>query len=382
MEAERTPVPTVTYRLAAFLHIIRSSVPILAAGLTRSAALELACLFYLGLPFDSVWITDNRKVLAVEGRDRNYHRTGNPIVAPLMQKTLHRGHSEILVCRADFACSRSKCSLGSAVASPLLLRGEVIGSLVLARSAEYAIEAKDVALADCLTDLICSRIELSDLRRLRSIANGAESALLQGQMQPHFLFNVLNSISAACVCDPMLAREMIGRLSSLLRAAPRTGTSLVPLDTELQLVKDYVSIESMRFPERISLYLDITTEALSAHVPLFLLQPLVENSIKYGLCNPTVSIEVRCTVQNSYLEIQVLDDGPGMAQSHILLIHQEQYYGMGLGLTCTRRRLRLLFGRQAFLQISPQNPGIAVSIRIPIVESARARTMMYANGKI
>jgi len=191
---------------------------------------------------------------------------------------------------------------------------------------------------------------------------------LQRQMQPHFLFNTLNTISALMHRDVEAADAMIARLSDLLRMSlQRVGVQEVPLQEELDFLSKYLEIEQTRFRDRLTVVFDVQSDTLDALVPNLLLQPLVENAIKHGIGpRPTPGqIAVRARRNGAMLELDVQDNGVGLSAARLT------DFNRGVGLSNTRSRLDHLYGslhRFEFRQ--PAEGGLLVCIAIPMAEVA------------
>ena len=196
----------------------------------------------------------------------------------------------------------------------------------------------------------------------------AQLHTLQQQMQPHFLFNTLNTISALMHRDVDAADAMIARLSDLLRMSlQRVDVQEVELKEELDFLSKYLEIEQTRFRDRLSVVFDIQADTLDALVPNLLLQPLVENAIKHGIGpRPTPGqIVVRARRVGAMLELDVQDNGVGLSQARLT------DFNRGVGLSNTRSRLDHLYGslhRFEFRQ--PAEGGLLVLIAIPMAELA------------
>ena len=199
----------------------------------------------------------------------------------------------------------------------------------------------------------------------------AQLQALQRQLQPHFLFNTLNTISALMHRDVEAADATIARLSDLLRMSlQQVGTQEVPLKDELDFLSKYLEIEQTRFRDRLTVVFDIHPETLDALVPNLLLQPLVENAIKHGIGpRPTPGqIAVRARRVGAMLEIDVQDNGVGLSAARLT------DFNRGVGLSNTRSRLDRLYGslhRFEFRQ--PAEGGLLVLIAIPLAELAGVR---------
>ena len=201
--------------------------------------------------------------------------------------------------------------------------------------------------------------------RARALDQLAEAQLhsLRLQLQPHFLFNTLNTITALIAAEPRAAERMVAGLSELLRASLRLADEQeVPLARELDHLRLYVDIQQTRFGDRLAVAMDVDPAVRSALVPSLLLQPLVENAIRHGITPRAAGgrISVRATRDADDLELEVRDDGVGAATQNGGLARE------GVGLTNTRERLRRLHGaRHRFAYESRVGSGFAVRITVP-----------------
>ena len=186
---------------------------------------------------------------------------------------------------------------------------------------------------------------------------------LRLQLQPHFLFNALNTISATMYTDPAAADEMLVALSELLRSSLRTAQSdEVPLEEELAVLDRYLAIMRARFGERLSVSMEIDPGTAGALVPSLILQPLVENAIRHGNAEREGrgSIEVRARREDGRLVLEVEDDGPGDEQNG-------DGKGSGLGLTATAERLQILYGNeQSFSAGKGEDGGFLARATLPL----------------
>ena len=200
----------------------------------------------------------------------------------------------------------------------------------------------------------------------------ARMEALQSQINPHFLFNTLNSISSLVRFDPDTARGMIVKLASILRRLLRKTDAFVPLREEISFIDDYLDIEVVRFGrDKLHVLKDLDPASLEVLVPSMMLQPLVENSIKHGL-SPKVeggSIILRSRVQNDRLVVEVEDDGVGMAGDGFLE-RPKGVGGSGIGMANVSERLKVLFGDTARLIVEniPAG-GTLVRISLPIYKA-------------
>ena len=202
---------------------------------------------------------------------------------------------------------------------------------------------------------------------LAVLAREAELTAIKAQVQPHFLFNALNSILALIEHDPAEAARMLTRLSSLLQAVfHRVDESLVPLDRELETIRDYLDIERIRFGERLTFSIDADSTARRTAVPPFLLQPIVENAVKHGIepySHPGV-VRVTGRMHGMRLRLCVIDTGAGMNGG-------DPCAGDGRGLALTRRRLNAAYGGDAAtIRAERGAEGFTVTLDVPVIANA------------
>jgi two-component system LytT family sensor kinase len=198
-----------------------------------------------------------------------------------------------------------------------------------------------------------------------AMAHEAQLKMLRYQLNPHFLFNTLNAISTLVLeKDTELANRMVTKLSNFLRySLDNDPMQKITLEQELQALQLYLDIEKVRFEERLSLQLSIEDTAKTALIPSLLLQPLIENAIKYGIARAEGGghLRISAKVFADDLLIEVSDDGPGcdLVNGHIPKAN-------GVGLRNTRERLQTIYASEHSIRLSQTEPhGLTISIRIP-----------------
>jgi sensor histidine kinase YesM len=209
--------------------------------------------------------------------------------------------------------------------------------------------------------LQAARLELRATQLETQLAQ-AQLQALKMQLHPHFLFNTLHAISALVDDDVKGARRMIARLSELLRLTlDNAGQQEVSLRQELDALERYLEIEQIRFQDRLTVRLEVAPETLDASVPNLVLQPIVENAIRYAIAPRSSAgrIEIRAERRDGMIELQVIDDGPGLQPG-------AEEFKEGIGLANTRARLRRLYGDEHRIEIKDADEGgLAVKLSIP-----------------
>jgi two-component system LytT family sensor kinase len=232
----------------------------------------------------------------------------------------------------------------------------------------YAASVAAVGIEIKIFNSVRIQIKLEEQERLLL---HARMEALQNQINPHFLFNTLNSISSLVRFDPELAREVISKLATILRRLLNSSEAFSPLRDEFEFVDNYLDIEVVRFGrDKLRVVKELEPASLDVVVPCMLLQPLVENSIKHGL-GPKIeggSIFLRSRVTDSRLIIEVEDDGVGIGGAEL---GENSWSGMGIGMANISERLQVLYGDTARMTIdSQEGKGTLVRIRLPLIEAA------------
>jgi two-component system LytT family sensor kinase len=196
--------------------------------------------------------------------------------------------------------------------------------------------------------------------KLRTLVKESELNLLKSQINPHFLFNSLNSISSLIISNPEEAREMIIRLSDFLRySLKHRENEFVPLEEEIVRMKDYLSIEQIRFGDKLRYDLQASDNCRKVQVPTMILQPLIENAIKHGVYESLdpVSITFSCALKNEFLQLEIKNDFDPQQPSR---------KGTGVGLQNVSERIRLAYDGKAGLSKTSDNGVFKVTLYIPV----------------
>ncbi|HLJ29575.1 MAG TPA: histidine kinase [Candidatus Angelobacter sp.] len=206
--------------------------------------------------------------------------------------------------------------------------------------------------------------------RLEASLAQAQLEILRSQVEPHFLFNALNSIATLARRDPASAERMTLQLAVLLRVSlDCVGSQEVSLQQELEFLQNYLEIQKTRFHDRLTIHLKVDSDLLSVPVPSLILQPLVENAIRHGIAQSATAgcVEISAAKHNGTMAIEVVDSGAGTSQGSV-------EKSLGVGLRNTRARLQQLYGsRSEFVLENIPGGGCRVRLAIPLPALASMR---------
>jgi sensor histidine kinase YesM len=228
----------------------------------------------------------------------------------------------------------------------------------------YAYERVRIRLIETEQSL---RERLVNEQRLEKLRAQAELQALQARINPHFLFNTLNSIASLIAIDPSKAEGAVCQLSQLFRTTLRSSLDgKVSLRQSLEQAENYLRLERLRLGERLHYSFEVSGDADRVFLPDLILQPLVENSIKHGI-SPLVrggTIQVNARIGTDYCELEVCDDGAGWLEN-------SPHGGTGHGLTNIRERMRLLYGEEFRMDVDGSGGGFRVRLFLPLVQDSR-----------
>ncbi len=344
------------------LNIAERTLSLFTTGINQQTADEVAKIIHEETGVSAVAITDAEKVLAFVGIGSGHHLPNAAISSPLTKQAI----AERRVVFADgvqdqYTCSVSAaCPLNSALVVPLTVDDAVVGTIKLYETRNKRFLNMNKSLGEGIARLLSNQLVLSRYEQQKNLLVMAELKLLQAQVNPHFLFNSLNTIIAILRKDADRARELLIHLGSFLRKNLKRNSDISTLEEELAHVNSYLTIEKARFEDRLTVETDIDPSLLNLRLPAFTLQPLMENAIKHGIANmlePGLAV-IRAFKNEDMAEI-IIEDNAGT--------FCENGNENGLGIKIVDRRLKLLMGPNYGASVScVPNKITRVTIRVPL----------------
>ncbi len=244
-----------------------------------------------------------------------------------------------------------------------------VASLFLGKQEKNPNTDFEKELATGLGNLLSAQIEIGRVKEQAKLFANAELKALQSQINPHFLFNALNTISYHCRQKPETAKKLITYLADYYRHNLSDSSTLIPLSKELQHINAYVNIETARFGDRLNVSYMLEGDYSEIKLPALIIQPLVENAIKHGI-QPKVeggNIVIELKKYDDYFEFIVSDDGVGVSEEKLKTILDPDTTRKSIGLSNVHKRLITIYGPDNGLNIiSKENKGTTVSFKIPV----------------
>lgn len=351
------------------LEIANKTLPYLRMGLTFESASKVAQIVWKGTDAIAVAITDSNIVLAFRGIGENHHRAGETILTRSTKEALEHNELRALESKKDIGCPVSSCPLEAAIIVPLVIRKKAVGSLKFYYANRSKLTESHITFAEGLAKLLSTQLELSEIDKQAELAHQAELKALQAQINPHFLFNTLNTIAMFCRTKPAKARKLLIQFADFFRKSLERESDLVTLSEELDYVNSYLVFEEARFGDRLKIIENIDPLSLSVRLPALTLQPIVENSVKHGApANAVLEVVITTKLSSSDLIIEVKDNGIGINSEDMKKILLPGFgKGIGVGLNNVNERLESLYGKEYCLRVtSAIGRGTTVILKIPL----------------
>ncbi|QNB46413.1 sensor histidine kinase [Thermanaerosceptrum fracticalcis] len=349
------------------LCIARETMSILRKGLNENSAQLTVEVIHRVTNVAAVAITDDRQVLAYVGVGSDHHLAGDPIMTALTRGVFQEESVLVANSREELGCPVPGCPLESGVEAPLKSHGKIIGSIKMFKVGDL-VHSSDVKLCEGIAELLSMQIENAKIDEQMRHLKQVEYDMLRAQINPHFLFNTLSIIKSLCRSNPERAQDLLVSLAKFFRRTFQRKEPLVSLAEELEGLEDYLAIEKSRFGSRLTIFMEIERECYEAKIPIFTLQPIVENALQHGLFpkKGNVTLTLQAFIKDNTVIIRVKDDGLGISEEVKEAIGNNQVISsMGIGITNVRQRLHALFGVDYKLNISSDSGGTCVEFILP-----------------
>jgi two-component system, LytTR family, sensor kinase len=342
------------------LHAATMMLPDMRRGLSEESAGKAVVHLRTLTAAQAVALGNREHVLAFEGLGGDHHHRGDPllqITAPAREDRLH--------VESQIRCEHAGCPLGAAIAAPLVVAGELVGSLVALYVRGHRVTPDDTRTVAEAASLVSAQLELKQMDEQAERLARAELRALRAQISPHFIYNALAAIAGYIHSKPEEARELLTEFAEFTRYAFRGQRPYVTLADELSYVEKYLRLEHARFGDRLQVRFQVAPEVLPAVVPVLSLQPLVENAVRHGVERRGFGrIEIVGRHIDADVELRVIDNGVGMDPE--LATAALEGRGGGVGIANVQARLQSSFGPSYGLEIQTEpGKGTTVTMTLP-----------------
>ena len=344
------------------------------AGLHEQSARQVAEIIYTEMKPAAAAVTDTEKVLAFIGKGADHHKPGTLILTEATKRAVSSKQSVLVSNKEGIGCPHESCELSAVIDVPVIVLGELAGTIKVYKSGYELITPYEVELIKGIADSLSMQLAGQRFEEQKLTLLQTEYSMLKAQINPHFFYNTLSTIQSL-VRNDASAVSLIKDLADFFRKTLKPGGEMVPVREEIDSVSTYFRIEKARFRDRVNLTVAIAEDVQEALIPNFTLQPIVENAIRHGISmkrgGGTVTVSV--SSEGDKVKLTVADDGEGMTADRLEQVLGNDYRvrsekGTGIGVSNVNQRIKRLFGSEYGLSItSKQGAGTAVTITVPFV---------------
>ncbi len=321
------------------LRITKKILGVLNKGLNKNSAEKIANIIIEETSVAAVAITDREKIIAFVGVGDDHHKPGNPIASEYTKEAIQDNKIVFIDgTNQSYNCPLSgDCKLSTVLVVPMRVNEEVIGTIKLYELKNKFFLKINETLGEGIAELVANQLIAARYEYQKNMLTKAELNLIQAKINPHFLFNSINTIIAVSRWNADKARDLLMHLSNYFRKNLKRNENLSTIKEELDHVNSYLEIEKVRFQDHLKILFDIDKTLLDVKIPTFTFQPIVENAIKHGVSKLLNNGEVRIKIfkNNGNLQIDIEDNGG---------LYVEKNDKSGLGIKIVDKRIKNLVG--------------------------------------
>lgn len=340
-------------------------------GLTYDSAQAVCDLLLPSIQASAVAITDTQNYLGFSTTKNEVLLVGVAIRTKETMQVMKDQQFQVIedISQLENASKEILMEVQAEIIVPLIIREVSVGTLKLYYEHPSLLDHTQIAIATGLAELLSTQLSISELDHQAELATRAELKALQSQINPHFLFNTINTISALIRTDPQEARILLREFAVFYRQTLENSETLIPLEREMAQTKRYLRFEIARFgEERIQVTTQVDPSLLSVQVPSFIIQPIIENSIGHALRpEGPLHIDIEVSQDGDDVLIRIADDGVGMDRKTLSGLSQvgPSASGAGIALKNVRGRLKGYFDADSDLMIESEvDKGTVTTLRL------------------
>lgn len=353
----------------AMLQLSTSTLDMMKDGLTREAAQNICELLLPNTAAIAVAITDAEQVLGYAGFQEAENPAGSDIRTQATHDTIADGTIRVLCCSEDIGFPSDATTIKAAIVVPIRVGSSIEGTLKFYYHSGKKITETQKSIAQGLGNLLSTQMAAAEMERQRKLATAMELKMLQSQINPHFLFNTINTIASLIRTDPMKARTLLRDFAVFYRRTLEDSSERIMLSREIEQTMRYFSFELARFgDERIGLYVGTAPDVQDMLVPPFIIQPLVENAVRHAMPSEgKLTIYISADVDGDDILVTIEDDGVGMSEETCRgIMHPKSSTGMGIAVKNVHDRMKGFFGENADMKVeSVLGEGTKITLRFP-----------------
>lgn len=352
----------------AMLQLASDTFDVMREGLTHSSAQQTCEILLKNTDAIAVSITDREIILGYAGFEELVNPTGSKIYRKETIDGL-AGDEARSFPSADEIGLVNPATINAAIVAPITVGDDIMGTLRFYYRSSRKITETQRSIAQGFGKLLSTQLEASEAEKQRKLATSMELKMLQSQINPHFLFNTINTIASLVRTDPMKARTLLRDFAVFYRRTLEDSSERILLSREIEQTMRYFSFELARFgDERLALCIGVDPEVRDMLVPPFIMQPIVENAVRHAMPSEgKLTIKITAEVEGDDIVVVISDDGVGMSEeTRDNIMNSESSTGMGIAVRNVHDRMKGYFGKDAEMHVDSElGVGTTITLRFP-----------------
>ena len=357
----------------AMLKLASRTLACMNEGLDRTAAEKICELLLPSTAAIAVAITDKDRILAYSGYEESENPSGSIIRTHATHATIADGEMRVLFTPEDIGFPDEDSNIKAAIIVPLTVGRNVEGTLKFYYRRASHISETQKSIAEGFGQLLSTQMAAAALEEQTNLATSMELKMLQSQINPHFLFNTINTIASLIRTDPETARKLLREFAVFYRRPLEDSADLIMFGREMEQTRRYFTFEVARFgSDRVAMVEDIDSRIDDMMVPPFLMQPLVENAVRHAMPSEgKLTISITGEVIGQDVIVRVMDDGVGMTEeSRQNILHPESSTGLGIAVKNVHDRICGYFGPGTYMDVESEL-GVGTCVKLVLKGGAR-----------
>lgn len=340
------------------LNLASATLQAMQGGFDNSSAQRVCEVLYSASDASAVAITNRESVMGYYGAGEEFlGAKGGSIRTVATREVVEHGVTRVLKTQEEVGLPKPVKGIRAAIIVPLRISDEVQGTLKFYYPNPSRITETQVSIAEGFAQLISTQIAAMELEDQKKLATSMELKALQSQINPHFLFNIINTMASLVRTDPEKARVMLREFAVFYRQTLENSSDLISLSREVEQTVRYLSLEQARFGEdRLSVNAEVDDDVRALMVPAFMIQPLVENSVKHAMpAEGKLTISISGEIIGTDVYLYVADDGIGMTENALNnIMNPDSHTGLGIAVKNINDRLRGYYGPESYMDIKSE----------------------------
>lgn len=357
----------------AMLKLASRTLACMNEGLDRTAAEKICGLLLPSTAAIAVAITDKDRILAYSGYEESENPSGSIIRTHATHATIADGEMRVLFTPEDIGFPHDSSTIKAAIIVPLTVGRNVEGTLKFYYRRASHISETQKSIAEGFGQLLSTQMAAAALEEQTNLATSMELKMLQSQINPHFLFNTINTIASLIRTDPETARKLLREFAVFYRRTLEDSADLIMFGREMEQTRRYFTFEVARFgADRVAMVEEIDSRIDDMMVPPFLMQPLVENAVRHAMPSEgKLTITITGEVIGQDVIVRVMDDGVGMTEeSRQNILHPESSTGLGIAVKNVHDRICGYFGPGTHMDVESEL-GVGTCVKLVLKGGAR-----------